>query len=232
MSNHQQVLRIYVKLDDLRAGIKASCHCNLGRSNRRVPIERNQLTLYLTKSKFCKITQTQCRLNIYACNIHKRQGLSLSKAAVSLNFCKQKVFQPGQLDVALSHITNFEEMLLTGSCNWVSIKTNVSVKDECKRLKLHYNTIYINFNKISRETFIISLLNTCSLNKLAIYIASSVTLLSSDIIAETQLVPNQNFVNIENALSNFSVTLYSSEREFRSLASAMDNLEILNYINV
>lgn len=49
MSNHQQVLRMYVKLDDLRAGIKASCHCNLGRSNRRVLIERNQLTLYLTK---------------------------------------------------------------------------------------------------------------------------------------------------------------------------------------
>ena len=49
MSNHQQFLRMYVKLDDLRAGIKASCHCNLGRSNRRVPIERNQLTLYLTK---------------------------------------------------------------------------------------------------------------------------------------------------------------------------------------
>ena len=44
MSNHQQFLRMYVKLDDLRAGIKASCHCNLGRSNRRVPIERNQLT--------------------------------------------------------------------------------------------------------------------------------------------------------------------------------------------
>ena len=39
MSNHQQVLRIQVKFDDLKACIKASSHDNLGRSNRRVPIE-------------------------------------------------------------------------------------------------------------------------------------------------------------------------------------------------
>lgn len=34
MSNHQQVLRIYVKFDDLSAGIKASSRDRLGRSNR------------------------------------------------------------------------------------------------------------------------------------------------------------------------------------------------------
>ena len=39
MSNHQQVLRIHVKFDDLKTCIKASSHDNLGRSNRRVPIE-------------------------------------------------------------------------------------------------------------------------------------------------------------------------------------------------
>ena len=39
MSNHQQVLRIYVKFDDLKAGIKVSSLDNLGRSNRWVPIE-------------------------------------------------------------------------------------------------------------------------------------------------------------------------------------------------
>ena len=41
MSDNQQVLRIYVKFDDSRAGIKASSHDNLGRSNRWVPIERS-----------------------------------------------------------------------------------------------------------------------------------------------------------------------------------------------
>ena len=31
MSNHQKVLRFYVKFDDLTAGMKASSHDNLGR---------------------------------------------------------------------------------------------------------------------------------------------------------------------------------------------------------
>ena len=39
MCNHQQVLRIYVKFDDLKPGIKVSSLDNLGRSDRWVPIE-------------------------------------------------------------------------------------------------------------------------------------------------------------------------------------------------
>ena len=51
MSNRQQVLRIYVKFDDLRAGIKVSSHDNLGISNRWVPIERSQATFTLRKKE-------------------------------------------------------------------------------------------------------------------------------------------------------------------------------------
>ena len=50
MSN-QHILRIYVKFDDLKAGIKASSHDNLGRSNRWVPTERSQATFTLKKKK-------------------------------------------------------------------------------------------------------------------------------------------------------------------------------------
>ena len=49
MSNYQQVLKIYVKFDDLRAGIKAPSHNILGRSNRSVPIEQSQTTFTLKK---------------------------------------------------------------------------------------------------------------------------------------------------------------------------------------
>ena len=49
MSNHQQLLRIYVKFDCLKAGIKVSSHRNLGRSNRWVPIEPSQATSTLKK---------------------------------------------------------------------------------------------------------------------------------------------------------------------------------------
>ena len=39
ISNHQQVLRIYVKFDDLKACINALSHNKLVRINRLVPIE-------------------------------------------------------------------------------------------------------------------------------------------------------------------------------------------------
>ena len=47
-----QVLRIYVKFDDLKAGIKASSHDNLRRSNKWVPIEQSQATnIHFEKEK-------------------------------------------------------------------------------------------------------------------------------------------------------------------------------------
>ena len=153
---------------------------------------------------------------------------------MSLNLCKQKAFQPGQLYVALSHITNFDGLYLAGSHNRALIKTNVAAKDEYERLKLHPPFTPILTKYPEEHSFIISLLNTRSLNKHAIDIASTGTLLRSDIVCltETQLVPNQSTVNIENALCNFSVIFNSSERKFRSLGFChAQSVEILNCIN-
>ena len=58
MYNHQEVLRIYVKLDDLSAGIKTSCHSNIGRSSRWVLIEPNQVTFSLTEKSKNSVTIT------------------------------------------------------------------------------------------------------------------------------------------------------------------------------
>ena len=77
MSNHQQVLRIYVKFDDLRAGIKASSNDNLRRSNRWVPIEQSQAIFTLKKKSKSSVavTQTQFPLTLsYPCTVHKVQG--------------------------------------------------------------------------------------------------------------------------------------------------------------
>ena len=145
------------------------------------------------------VTRTQFPLTLsYTCTVHKVQGISLSKAVVSLNLCKQKAFQPGHVYVASSCITNFEGLYLTGSYNRALIKSNVAVKDEYDRLKLHEAFTPILTKYPEKHSFIISLLNTLSLNKHAIHIASTCTLLSSDIICltETQIVPNQNTVNI------------------------------------
>ena len=89
MYNHQQVLRIYVKMDDLSAGIQASCHSNIGRSSRWVPIEPNQVTFSLTeKSKnSVTITWTQFPLTLsYACaSVLPALGVLLIILALNLN---------------------------------------------------------------------------------------------------------------------------------------------------
>lgn len=77
------------------------------------------------------ITQTQFPLTLpYACTVHKVQGISLSKAVLSLNLGKQKTFLPGKVHVALSHTTNFKGMYLTRSYNRALMKANVAAKDE------------------------------------------------------------------------------------------------------
>ena len=135
MSNHQQVLRVYVKYCDLRAGIKASPQDNLGRSNRWVPIEQLQTTLLKKKSKSSvAVTREQFPLTLsYACIVHRVHEIRLSKAAVSLNLCNQKASQSGQIYVAISCITNFEGLYLTGSYNKTLIKTYVAAKDKYER---------------------------------------------------------------------------------------------------
>ena len=203
-----------------------------------VPIERKKATFTLKKKSKSSVavTRTQFLLTLsYAYTVHKVQGISLSKAIVSLNLCKQKSFLSGQLYVALSRITNLDGLYLAGSYNRALIKTNVAAKDEYERLKLHHPFTPIVTKHPEKHSFVISLLNTCSLNKRAIDIASTGPLLSSDIIylTDTQLVPNQNTLSIENALSNFSVIFNSSEMKFRSLEFChAQSVKILTCINM
>ena len=64
VSNCQQVLRIYVKFDDLRGGIKASPDYNLGRTNCWVPFERSQATFTLKKKSKSSVTVTQTQFSL------------------------------------------------------------------------------------------------------------------------------------------------------------------------
>ena len=124
-------------------------------------------------------------------------------------------------------------MYLPGSHN--RIKSNVAARDEYKRLKLHQPFTPILTKYPEKHSLNKSLLSARSLDKHTIDIASNGTLLSSDIICltETQLIPNQNTVNIENALRNFSVIFNSSDRKLRSLAFChTQSVKVLNCISV
>ena len=54
----KKFLIIFVKFDDLGAGIKAPSHDNLGRSSRWVPIEQNQATFTLKMKSKSLVTVT------------------------------------------------------------------------------------------------------------------------------------------------------------------------------
>ena len=162
--------------------------------------------------------------------IHKSSHLSEAHK-ISVN---KKHFNP-DLHGVLSRITNFDGLYLTGSYNTALTKTNVAAKDGYEWLKLHQPFTPFLAKYPEKHLFIINVLNTGSLNEHAIDIASTGTSLSSDIICliETQLVPNQNTVSIENVLINFSVTFNSRERKFRSLTFChAQSVEILNSISM
>ena len=63
----------------------------------------------------------------WACTIHKLQGLSLNKIVISCDLLKQKSFNPGQINVALSHVTSLEGLFLIGRilCNVRSLRKHV-----------------------------------------------------------------------------------------------------------
>ena len=143
MSNHQQVLRVYVKYCDLRAGIKASPQDNLGRSNRWVPIEQLQTTLLKKKSKSSvAVTREQFPLTLsYACIVHRVHEIRLSKAAVSLNLCNQKASQSGQIYVAIrdkyernciNNLHNFQHNILKTFIYYKPFK-NSFIESACHR---------------------------------------------------------------------------------------------------
>ena len=115
--------------------INTVCNFMSNSSNRPVPIEQSQSTFTLKKKSKSSVAVTREHFPLtlsYACIVHRVKEISLSKAAVGLNLCKQKAFQPGQVYVAISCITNIR-LYLTGSCNKTLIKMYVAAKDKYER---------------------------------------------------------------------------------------------------
>ena len=62
------------------------------------------------------IKRTQFPLMLaWACTVHKVQGLSLHKVVISFELVKQRSFNNGQMYVALSRVTSFIGLFLTGA---------------------------------------------------------------------------------------------------------------------
>ena len=123
---------VYVKFKDEKAGSVAGKGDLLALQNHWVPIKRYESTFGLKKNKpqpFIKRAQLPPALS-YACTVHKVQGLSLNDRVISFDIQRQKLFNPGQIYVALSRITSMDKMHLIEKFNKRAFKVNLSAKEE------------------------------------------------------------------------------------------------------
>ena len=93
-----------------------------------VPIKKYEASFGLCKNSHQpSVKKTQFPLTLsWAYTVHKVQGLSLTKGAVSFALESQKSFNKGQMYVALSRITSINELHLIGKYNKAALKKSMN----------------------------------------------------------------------------------------------------------
>ena len=233
--NNQKPTTIFVKFDDDKAGkllIEKSSN-SFVRENNVIPIEPVlvKIKIRANKPSSPEIQRIQFPLTLaYAVSIHKVQGLSLSNLVVSFELLKQKVFNYGQVYVALSRATSLNGIHILGKIESKHVKADSRVHCEYERLRSISFPAQSNENIQDKRVLTLCLLNIRSLKKHSIDIKHDSNVFNSDIIAltETQLSPQSNDSDIRNHLYPF--TLYRQDHpsdRFCSLAlSTRDTIEV------
>ena len=110
---------VFVKFNDDIVGLEAMRSDVTARQYHWVPIKKREALFGLRKNRQQpSVKRTQFPLTLsWACTVHKVQGLSLTEGVVSLYLESQKSFNQEQMYVALSRITNINELHLTGKYN-------------------------------------------------------------------------------------------------------------------
>ena len=167
-----------------------------------------------------------------ACTVHKVQGLSLDRAAISIRLLKQRSFNSGQMYVALSRVTSLDGLFLTGEFKSSAIKSDPRAFQEYEHMTKECPVEALSVAVVSSINLTISLLNTRSFNRDAIDIAHEQRLLNTDILCltKTQLVPNQNTSDISNTLYQFKFCHNRSNDKYQSISFGYNShIEIFQY---
>ena len=100
------------------------------------PITKHETSIIIrntNKSIAKKRTQFLLRLS-WACTLQKVQGLNLQEVVTSFDLERQRIFQPGQVYVTLSRLTNIQSLFLSASFKQDAIRQSESVAEEYDRL--------------------------------------------------------------------------------------------------
>ena len=158
---------------------------------------------------------------VWACTVHKVQGLSLKSGIISFDLERQKSFNKGQVYVALSRITNFESMYLIGTYQRSAIRLNLSAKSEYVRLREESKMTPLPKLVLTNVLLTLTLLHARSLKKHVINILEDTGLLQNYVLAltEIQLKQEQNLSPIVTQMScHFSCQFNLNENNNRSIA--------------
>ena len=236
LRSSNNISKVYVKFDDNTAGLRKLNSDNLAQQNMWIPIEKAEGTIAIRVNKNSSpvIKRTQIPLMLsWACTVHKVQGLSLNKAIISFTLFNQRNFNNGQMYVALSRVTSLEGMFLTGEFKSSAIKSDIRATQEYERMRNECTLEPLRFaNEPSDDTLSITLLNTRSLNRHAVDIASDKDLLNTDLLCltETQLMPDQNNAHINETLHQFDIIHNKCIDKFQSLSICLKpDVDIIQY---
>ena len=130
---------LYVTFDDEKAGkttINTSSN-SFVKENRLVPIQPvlAKIKVRPGKASSPEIQRIQFPIALlWACTVHKVQGLTLENVVVSLNLRKQRCFNFGHIHVVLSRATSLQGLHILGEMQSKHIKANPKVDEEYERL--------------------------------------------------------------------------------------------------
>ena len=152
-----EVKTIYLELDVKRAGqFRMSGNDIIAKNNEWVPIKREETYIYINKYKTTSpsIKRTQFPLALsWACTVHKVQNLRLMSAVVSFDLENQKLFNEGQVYVALSRVTKIDNLFLIGKYGPNVLKVTENAVIEYSRLRENlFDRIYIDHANCSSLT--------------------------------------------------------------------------------
>ena len=149
------------------------------------------------------------------------QELSLKECVGSFDLQSQKSFNQGQMYVALSRISKFDNMYLVGKYHRNTIKVNENAKQEYERLHSESMLTPLLLPQVTSDSLTSTLLNTRSLRKHFDDILNDIALVNNDVLCltETPLHLNEDTSEITSKFQNSFRMYFNNNRDkYRSIA--------------